>query len=74
MEIANELLRELHDYWDGKRAGRAMPSRSDIDPLDNSFTNSMALTSKILPGPACKPFSKTRLPEDPFDLYYTYLS
>ena len=34
MEIANELLRELHDCWDGKRAGRAMASRSDIDPLD----------------------------------------
>lgn len=24
----------LFDYWDGKRAGRVFPARSDIDPLD----------------------------------------
>lgn len=34
MDITSEILRKLHDYWDEKRAGRAMPSRSDIDPLD----------------------------------------
>lgn len=24
----------VHDYWDGKRSGRSMPSRKDIDPLE----------------------------------------
>src|SRR5215469_11693694 len=27
-------LRELRDYWASKCAGRAMPRRADIDPLD----------------------------------------
>ncbi len=25
---------DLYAYWDGKRAGRPMPSRKDIDPVD----------------------------------------
>jgi hypothetical protein len=29
-----EKLRSIYRYWDGKRAGRAMPSRADIDPAD----------------------------------------
>ena len=27
-------MRELFAYWDAKRQGRAMPQRSDIDPVD----------------------------------------
>jgi hypothetical protein len=27
-------LRAVYDYWDGKRRGRAMPSRADIDPAE----------------------------------------
>jgi hypothetical protein len=27
-------LRELYDYWSGKRCGRVMPTREDIDPVD----------------------------------------
>ena len=30
----DEGLRRLFEYWDGKRAGRPFPARSDIDPLD----------------------------------------
>jgi hypothetical protein len=30
----SEMLLGLFDYWDRKRAGRPMPSRDDIDPLD----------------------------------------
>lgn len=33
-EIRHPLLRRLYDYWDGKRAGRALPSRADIDPVE----------------------------------------
>ena len=28
------MLIGLFGYWDGKRAGRAMPSREDIDPVE----------------------------------------
>ena len=27
-------LKQLYAYWDGRRNGRTMPSRADIDPLD----------------------------------------
>src|SRR5262245_23577647 len=27
-------LRALYLYWDGKRAGRAVPDRRDVDPLE----------------------------------------
>jgi hypothetical protein len=27
-------IRTLYDYWDGKRRGRIMPSRADLDPVD----------------------------------------
>lgn len=32
--IESPRLRELHAYWDDRRAGKPMPSRADIDPLD----------------------------------------
>lgn len=32
--VASPLIHQLHDYWNGKRAGRAMPRRSDIDPSE----------------------------------------
>lgn len=34
MQIESTLLQELYAYWDRKCAGRAMPSRGDIDPLE----------------------------------------
>jgi hypothetical protein len=27
-------LRKLYEYWDARRGARAMPARSDIDPID----------------------------------------
>ena len=32
--IESPRLRALHDYWNQRRGGRAMPARSDIDPVD----------------------------------------
>lgn len=32
--IAHPKIRRIHDYWLAKRAGRPMPSRADIDPLE----------------------------------------
>ncbi len=31
---ATFLLQQGYRYWDGKRAGRRMPSRTDIDPIE----------------------------------------
>ena len=33
-QVPSELLVGLFGYWEQKRAGRRMPSRDDIDPLD----------------------------------------
>jgi hypothetical protein len=30
-------LRQLYDYWEGKRAGRHWPKRSDVDPVEMRF-------------------------------------
>lgn len=32
--IGSALVQELHRYWDGKRQGRAMPRKADIDPSE----------------------------------------
>jgi len=32
--IEHPKVKRMHDYWLAKRAGRAMPSRSDVDPLE----------------------------------------
>jgi len=42
--IRRPVLHRVFEYWDGRRAGRAFPSRRDIDPLDLPF----ALGSLIL--------------------------
>lgn len=34
IDARNARLGRLHAYWDGKRAGRRMPSRADIDPIE----------------------------------------
>jgi hypothetical protein len=34
LEICPETVRQIYAYWDGKRAGRRMPSRSDLDPAE----------------------------------------
>src|SRR5262249_54865234 len=32
--LADPRLREIHAYWEGKRRGRPMPSRRDLDPTE----------------------------------------
>ena len=32
--VTHPKVRRMYDYWLAKRAGRLMPSRSDIDPLE----------------------------------------
>jgi hypothetical protein len=33
-QLNSSRLRDAFAYWDRKRAGRAMPSRADIDPIE----------------------------------------
>jgi hypothetical protein len=33
-KLRTPLLRELADYWVGRRGTRSMPARADIDPVD----------------------------------------
>jgi hypothetical protein len=33
-DVGSAMVRRLHDYWQSKRDGRAMPRRQDIDPVD----------------------------------------
>jgi hypothetical protein len=35
--IEDDRLRRLLDYWERKRAGRTMPGRPDIDPVEIAF-------------------------------------
>jgi hypothetical protein len=34
LDFCHPRIREIYEYWNGKRAGRAMPRRADIEPLD----------------------------------------
>lgn len=34
LEIGHEALRSLYAYWNDRRGARAMPARSDLDPVD----------------------------------------
>jgi len=34
LSLCHDTVKAIYRYWDGKRNGRTMPSRRDIDPLD----------------------------------------
>jgi hypothetical protein len=48
--ITHPKLQRLYEYWDGKRAGRTMPSRADIDPLDITFAIGNVILIDVIPG------------------------
>ena len=48
--IRHPKLRQLYDYWDGKRAGRPMPSRADLDPIDIRFAIGDVILADVLEG------------------------
>lgn len=37
LEIADRRLQQLHEYWEKERGKRALPSRTDIDPVELRF-------------------------------------
>lgn len=47
---AHPRLRQLYEYWDQKRAGRRMPSRADLDPLDIRFAIGDVILVDVLEG------------------------
>lgn len=34
LEICSPAVADFYRYWDGKRKGRAMPARADLDPIE----------------------------------------
>ena len=47
----DRILREMRDYWDGLRRGRAIPARSDVDPRGIARTLDYAfILERIAPG------------------------
>src|ERR1051325_4546970 len=48
--IDDPLLRQLYDYWQSKRSGRAMPRRADIDPAEIPKLLPHMMITEILEG------------------------
>lgn len=51
LAIESPVLLGLYAYWDGKRAGRPMPARSDLDPLDFREALGHVFLIDVEPGP-----------------------
>jgi hypothetical protein len=49
-ELKHPTLAFLRDYWNGKRAGRAMPTRADIRPADLKEHLGWITLIDVLPG------------------------
>jgi hypothetical protein len=52
-QLHDERLRRMYNYWNLKRDGKLMPSRSDIDPVDLSFCLGYLCLAEVVhdPGP-----------------------
>lgn len=50
-DVVDPLLLKLFDYWREKRGDRAMPSRSDIDPVELRFIIGQILLVDVLREP-----------------------
>jgi len=48
-DLVDPLLRRLFAYWDEKRAGREMPARADVDPIDLRFILGQLILVDVLP-------------------------
>jgi hypothetical protein len=53
-DIKHPRLRQLYEYWDGKRGDRPMPSRADIDPLDMRFAIGNIILIDVIDGEPLK--------------------
>jgi hypothetical protein len=48
--IKNPGLRQLYDYWNGKRGDRPMPARADLDPVDIRFAIGDVVMAEVIDG------------------------
>ena len=48
-DVVDPLLQRLYRYWDEKRAGREMPVRDDVDPLDLRYILGQLILVDVLP-------------------------
>ena len=48
-DVVDPLLQQLFRYWDAKRAGREMPARGDVDPLELRFILGQLILVDVLP-------------------------
>lgn len=51
LEPANRPFREFYEYWLGKAAGRPLPARADIDPLEIPQLLADIFLMDVVPGP-----------------------
>lgn len=47
--VASADLRRLYGYWDERRAGREIPTRADIDPMDLRWIIGRVALVEVLP-------------------------
>jgi hypothetical protein len=50
LDIRHPRLRQLYDYWDGKRGARSMPARADLDPVDFRFVIGDVVLADVIDG------------------------
>src|SRR5262249_43148132 len=50
-KLETPCLKQLYAYWDARRAGRALPARRDIDPLDLRFVLGHVMLIDVLRDP-----------------------
>jgi hypothetical protein len=48
--IKHPKLRQLFDYWDGKRGGRELPARADLDPVEMRFVMGNTILIDVIDG------------------------
>jgi hypothetical protein len=48
-QLRGARLRRLHEYWDQRRAGRTMPARADLDPVEMAFALGYVTLHDVLP-------------------------
>lgn len=53
-EIKHPQLRQLYDYWDGKRGGRALPARADLEPIEMRFAIGNVILVDVIDGEPLK--------------------
>ena len=49
-DIKHLRLRQLYDYWDGKRGTRSMPARADLDPIEFRFAVGDVILVDVIAG------------------------